>query len=479
MRKKKMRQKFGSATAITLLTVLAGHASEATKSPNVVFLFADQMRAQAMGCMGNKEVITPHLDQLASEGILITNGISAQPVCTPYRGHLMTGRYGHSTGVIHNEVRLPDNEIVISELMKDAGYSTGYIGKWHLMGSRSNPVDAVNRRGWDFWAVKNCSHKHFNPEYWLNDSKEPIEVPDAWEPDVQTDLAVDFIQQNKENPFCLFVSYGPPHNPYKAPAKYQKMYEGKEITFRPNVPDSAKKRSLNGIREYYAMVTSLDDCVARITTALKKADVAENTILVFTSDHGDMIGSQSESSKQRPWEESIHIPFIIRYPEKIKAGQRKDWIVSSVDVMPTLLGLCDIAVPENVQGFNYADTFIGKSDKERDAAFLFNIGIVGGSARQPLDWRGIRTKEWTYAYNKEGDWVMYDLKNDPYQLRNLVNNPEYSKKKQMLKQQVERMRSDLGESIPLDWVNPFELPGQRRKRLQEEKKRKEMEERVN
>jgi len=280
------------------------------------------------------------------------------------------------------------------------------------------------------------------PVYWLNDATEPVEVP-GWEPDVQTDLAVEFIQQNREKPFCLFVSYGPPHNPYKAPKKYQKMYEGKELALRPNVPATSQKKN---IREYYAMVTSLDDCMARISAALKKVGVAENTIVIFSYDHGDMLGSQGEKLKQRPWEESINIPFIVRYPDKIKPGQRKDWIVSSVDVMPTLLGLCDIAVPANVQGFDYADTFTGRSEKERDAAFLFNVAAGNGP---PLDWRGIRTKAWTYAYNTDGDWVMYDLENDPYQLKNLINDPASAEKKQELKQQLDTMRSELGESIPL------------------------------
>ncbi|MCG7853740.1 MAG: sulfatase-like hydrolase/transferase, partial [Methanosarcinaceae archaeon] len=217
-----------------------------TKRPNIVFVFADQMRAHAMGCMGNKQVITPHLDKLASEGLLVTNGISAQPVCSPYRAQLLTGRYGHSTGVIHNDIRLPDSEVVISELMKKQGYSTGYIGKWHLSGNRKNPVDAKSRRGWDFWAVRNCSHAHSSPEYWLNDAKEPIRVP-GWEPDVQTDLAVEFIKKNKQAPFCLFLSFGPPHNPYRAPSKYVEMYKGKILKTRPNVPEKNTKSLL----QYY------------------------------------------------------------------------------------------------------------------------------------------------------------------------------------------------------------------------------------
>jgi len=281
------RQFIRTAAAVMPLAVAGCQSAEAkqsTKRPNIVFVFADQMRAHAMGCMGNKQVITPHLDKLAGEGLLVTNGISCQPVCTPYRAQLMTGRYGHTTGIIHNDIRLPDSEIVISELMKKQGYATGYIGKWHLNHSRKNPIDAKNRRGLDFWAVRNCSHKHLKPEYWLNDSTESIKVP-GWEPEVQTDLAVEYIKKNKQNRFCLFLSFGPPHNPYIAPEKYVEMYKDKKLTERPNVPKANEKR----LRQYYAMTTSLDVCMGRINDAINDAGVAEDTIVVFTSDHGDML----------------------------------------------------------------------------------------------------------------------------------------------------------------------------------------------
>jgi len=448
--KKLTRRQFIKTATAAMPIAIAGRqtiaAEKSTRRPNIVFVFADQMRAHAMGCMGNKQVITPHLDKLASEGLLVTNAISCQPVCSPYRAQLMTGRYSHSTGVIHNEIRLPDSEVVISELMKKQGYATGYIGKWHLAGYRSNPVDAKSRRGWDFWAVRNCSHKHSEPQYWLNDSREPVCVP-GWEPDVQTDLAIEFIRKNRQVPFCLFLSFGPPHNPYKAPEKYVEMYKDKNLTARPNVPGGETE----SLRQYYAMTTSLDACMGRINEALNNAGISEDTIVVFTSDHGDMLGSQGHQFKQRPWEESINIPFIIRYSRKIKKEQRRDWIVSSVDVMPTLLGLCDISIPPQVQGRDYSATFLGNSQAQRDAAFLFNVHTGAGPQ---TDWRGIRTREWTYAYHCLGDWVMYDLKNDPYQLKNLIDDPKFTAKKKELREQLESMRKALGESLPLKGKPP-------------------------
>jgi len=402
-----------------------------------------------MGCMGNEQVITPKLDKLASEGVLVTNAISCQPVCTPFRAQLMTGRYGHATGVIHNDIKLPNSETSIAEVLKDRGYSTGYIGKWHLEAGRNNPVAAKNRQGWDYWAVRNCSHRHFDPVYWLNDAKEPT-IRKGWEPEIQTDLAIDYIKGRKAGPFCLFVSFGPPHNPYKAPVRYLKKYADMKLTNRPNVPGD-KTQSL---RNYYAMVTSLDDCVGRIAKALEAAGIAEDTILVFSSDHGDMLGSQGHVLKQRPWAESINIPFILRYPRKVKPSQKRDWLVTSVDFMPTLLGLSGAAVPKQVQGMDLSGLFCGNSKAERDAAFLFNVHRGGGPG---CDWRGVRTKKWVYAFHKFGDWIMYDLQNDPHQLKNLVDDPKYAARKKQLAGRLAKMRKDLGEKIPLAGRMPADI----------------------
>ena len=445
----------------------AGIAATATRSrllaadrktrPNVVFLFADQMRAHDLGCMGNDQVITPHLDKLASEGLAVENMIAASPVCTPYRGQLMTGRYGHATGVVHNDIKLPNSEITIADQMKQAGYHTGYIGKWHLAGHRDNPVAKEDRRNWDFWAVRNCSHKHFDPQYWINDDTEATTV-DGWEPEVQTDVAIEYIREHRAHPFFLAVSYGPPHNPYRAPERFVKQYEGRELEDRPNVPPRSEKDK-DQLLHYDAMITSLDECVGRISAALDRAGLTDNTILVFTSDHGDMLGSQGHRLKQRPWEESINVPFIVRQPGRIKAGQKRDWMVSSVDLMPTLLGLCGATIPSQVQGIDQSGLFQGNDGEKRESAFLFNTHNGGGPG---CDWRGIRTKDWVYAFHMEGDWILYDLKSDPYQLENLAGRPEFQSKRNELRRALDQQRLELGENLPLngELPDPVRLPQQ-------------------
>jgi arylsulfatase A-like enzyme len=452
------RRQFVKAAAAAMPAVyLSGQAlgeQTAARRPNIVFVFADQMRNSAMGCMGNAQVKTPHLDKLAGEGLLITNAISSHPVCTPYRAQLMTGQYGPTTGVVKNDIRLPDETPVLSTQMKAAVYTTGYIGKWHLAGNRKNPVDKHNRRDWDFWAVRNCSHQHFKPEYWLNDATEPTRV-NGWEPDVQTDLACEFIDKQKANPFCLLVSYGPPHNPYKAPPEDLKLYD-KPIAVPPNTADTKANR--DRLHQYYAMVTSLDDCVGRISKALADAGVAENTVFIFTSDHGDMLGALGQRLKQRPWEESINVPLVIRYPNRIKAGQRKDWMMDSVDLMPTLLGLVDGPIPDGVQGLDQSDLLLGEGDEQRSESLLLN---TQGGAGPGVDWRGVRTKRWTYAYHAGGDWVMYDLANDPHQMSNLADDPDYAEQRRQLREQVDWMRQRFGDRMALKGTkpNPIRLPG--------------------
>jgi arylsulfatase A-like enzyme len=448
-----------AATVIIVVMIgpqlFAGQDSRKDR-PNIVFILADQMRASAMGSMGNSVVKTPNLDRLAEQGLLLKNAISLQPVCTPYRAQLMTGRYGHVTGVIENDIKLPNSEITLAEILKDDGYATGYIGKWHLAGYRQDPVAKEDRQGWGFWAVRNVSHDHNQTAYWLNDAREPV-MADGWEPDVQTDLAIEYIKANKSGPFILMLSFGPPHPPYGAPPEYMKRYDGVDIVLRPNVPQGPKReKTKNKIKKYYAMISSLDDCVGRIMTTLDQLGLVENTILAFSSDHGDMLGSQGHRQKRRPWEESINIPLIIRYPKKVKAGQIRDWLIASVDVMPTLLGLAGAEIPDKVQGIDHTAMFTGKGKKEREAVFLFN-GKPGGG-RIP-DWRGIRTKEWLFAFHAKGDWVMYDLKGDPYELNNLVDNPKYAAKKEELRRQINAMREQLKENLPLkgDYPPPIRI----------------------
>jgi arylsulfatase A-like enzyme len=433
------------ALLMSASSIATASGKDDVRKPNLLLIVADQMRASALGAVGNPDIRTPHLDALAAGGILFTNAIASAPVCSPSRAQIMTGRYAYTTGVIHNDLELPDQEITLAELLRSRGYRTGYIGKWHLSGDRDPFVPEEKRQGWEYWAVRNVSHEHFDTFYYRDDPENPIRLP-GWEPDGQTDLAIQFLERNRERPFCLMLSYGPPHDPYVAPPRWADRYPPESLRTRPNVPEELRHEVRAMLAQYYGMITGLDENVGRLMKALEALELAEDTIVLFTSDHGDMLGSQGHWLKQRPWEESIRIPLILRYPRRVAPNQTKDWIFSTVDVTPTLLGLVGAPIPANIEGFPYAPTILGESDREREAAFLFNVHRGGGPG---MDWRGIRTKSWVYAYGADGDWVLYDLREDPFELVNLVDDPRYEAEKRRLRARVESWRSEIRDDRPL------------------------------
>ncbi|MFQ5811420.1 MAG: sulfatase [Armatimonadota bacterium] len=389
------------------------------RQPNLVFIFADQMRAQAVGFMGNDQVRTPNLDTAAKQGMVFEHAVSSCPVCTPYRASLLTGRYPLSNGMVLNDVRLPVGETTIADVLKGAGYETGYIGKWHLDGPMRGGFTppGPRRQGFDYWAVANCTHSYMR-SYYYRDTPEPIWI-DGYDADHQTDLAIEFMRRHTADPFCLFVSWGPPHGPYnQMPEKY-KTHKPEDIRLRPNC--TAPKR--DDISGYYSHIGALDRDFGRIMAALDELDIADNTILVFTSDHGDMLGSQGEYKKQKPWDESIMVPFVMRYPDAVPAGRRTPALINVVDLMPTLLSLMGVAVPGSVEGTDLSPIAKGADGPRPESAFLQHACPF---IERISEWRGVRTERYTYVRALEGPWLLYDNEKDPYQLQNLVGETAHA-----------------------------------------------------
>ena len=434
------------AAGLTLSNRIPVFADEQRKKPNVVFIFADQLRASALGCYGDKQALTPNIDKLASEGARFTNAISTWPVCSPFRAMLLTGRYPMSNGVVYNDLPIWDGQTCIADALKAQGYETGYIGKWHLNGGIPDSLPG-RRLGFDDWMPTQVEMLTAT-----SDGKQ------VWRPEVQTDEAIKYIKEKSDKPFCLFMSWNPPHNPYIAPDRYMQQFPKGQIEFRPNVaerelvdeqlkkhpmqPGSEKSRKdwrkiidtddeLRGILSgYYAATHGLDACVGRIMKTLDDLGIADDTILVFSSDHGDMIGSHRMCLKQEPFEESISIPFIVRYPRRIPKGTVTDGLLSPVDTMPTLLGLAGVPIPSSVEGISLADAALGKRSNQQDAVLIMKMQPGGGpwTINAATPWRGVRTKTHTYARLEDGGpWALYDNKNDPYQMKNLVNDPAHKK----------------------------------------------------
>ena len=411
--------------------------------PNILYIFTDQMRASAMGCMRDEAVHTPHLDRLAAQGMLFTNAIANTPVCTPSRASLLTGRHAWTCRSIVNDIRLPEEEWGIADVLRTHGYRTGYVGKWHLDGlPRDAPIAPERRRGFDdYWAAYDCTHDYLVPRYYLGDATEPVVLDEGYDADVQTDLTIDFLERYRGEPFCLFLSWGPPHAPYRAvPQPFLDTYPPEAIALRPN----AQGADRSAVAGYYAHITAIDRDVGRLMDALDRLGLAEDTIVVFSSDHGDMLWSQGRVKKQQPWEESIRIPLIVRWPGHLPAGHVSDLLVGVVDHAPTLLGLAGIPVPAEMNGLDLSDALLGRSDGHPGSALIAEYVSFGQSSLyQP--WRGVRTARYTYARWLQGGAILYDNQEDPYQLHNLIHEPGYAPLRDELEDELQRWLAQIDD----------------------------------
>jgi arylsulfatase A-like enzyme len=466
------RKSVGSGLALALLVFAGfmgvGPASDAvaaegsayrTRHPSVLLILPDQWRGQDLGCMGNSEVRTPHLDRLASQGILFRKTFANTPVCCPARAILLTGKYAHKNGMVANDLRLRESETTIAELLAGNGYRTGFIGKWHLDGGKRLPgfvPPGPRRQGFAFWAANECDHRHFRPTY-FRDEDRPI-TEERFEPEVWTDRAVEFLKHAGEDPFFLVVSMGPPHDPYGAPERFMKLDDPARLTMRPNWVEGVPGAGRKEVAAYYAAMTAVDEQVGRLLKALDGSGRSEDTIVVFTSDHGDMLGSHGQRLKRKPWEESIRVPGILRYPAKVKPGRISDTLLTHVDIAPTLLALCGLPVPNDMQGADLSGVLLGRTDRGPDSAF-FQIFVPFAGDGTPDPWRGVRDDRFMYARTEAGPWVLYDLREDPYELKNLAHEPAQSAVRDVLQAKLADWMKRTGDSWALNSMAPVEDQG--------------------
>ena len=438
---------------------VAGDGDTAAKRPNIVFVFPDQFRRQAMGFMGEDPVMTPSLDRFASQGLVFSNACANQPLCSPYRAMLLTGKYPFSNLVRSNVcsahtqfgVYLRESERCLSDVLADAGYATGWIGKWHLDAPDAPDVDdwrkavwdaytppGPKRHGFEFWHSYGCMNKHMHPHYWIGDAAEDEKTTfDDWSPRHEANVAIDYIKSRDANkPFALFVSMNPPHGPFdQLPDEYLERYAGKtpeDLLNRPNVDMSIDKgptrKAKRWAKHYFAAVTGVDEQFGRILECLDDEGLADDTIVVFTADHGEMLGSHDRMGKSIWYEESLGIPFIIRWPRRIAAG-RDAMPLSVPDLMPTLLGLSGLggATPDGVEGTDHSALMLGQSNDRADSAMYLAPGLEKGPDEGVRGLRGLRTPT-HFLLVQRGDsgeeYTLTDLERDPYQLHDVAgDNP--------------------------------------------------------
>ena len=448
---------------------------EEPKKPNLVYVFPDQLRKQAMAFWDTPEfkgairtkadpVITPNIDKLAHEAVVITRAVSNFPLCSPHRGSLMTGMYPGSSGVPLNcNATRPISSLRtdltgFSDVLKKGGYALGYIGKWHLdyplSNDPANPGNYVDprepawdaytpaerRHGFDYWYSYGTWDVHKDPHYY--DTEGNRYEPKEYSPKHEADKAIAYLkndagQRDSNKPFALFVSMNPPHSPYSslddAMEEDYNLYKDmpiNELLHRDNAVPSMDKA--HSAAYYFANVTGVDREFGRIVQQLKDMGEYDNTILVFTSDHGETMTSQGITEpKNNIYTEAFDVPFIVRLPG-METFRTEDLIMSSPDIMPTILGLMGLSkdVPSNVQGFDYSEAIKGNKDAKRPSSALYIRNLNGEKNEESMvisyfpEARGVKNQQYSLEFtinrnNEITSTKFFDDNADPYQLNNL------------------------------------------------------------
>lgn len=444
------------ASLFVFAVVTCAESALAANSPplNLLIIQTDEHHFGTLGCYGGKIVGTPNIDSIAKRGALCTGFYATTPVCSPSRAALVSGLYPQKTPVVGNNIPLADGVVTFAELLRRRGYATGFAGKWHLNGS-GKPQWAPKRKfGFD------DNRFMFNRGHW----KKLVDTPTgpkvgAGKPgdrsyalagadektfatDWLSNKAIDFIEDNRDRPFCYMLSLPDPHGPNTVRPPYDTMYTDVEVPIPASLTKTAAQTpawgQAAGVRAaqlrklmppYYGMVKCIDDNVGRILKTLRDYDLLDRTIVVFTSDHGDLCGEHGRLNKGVPYEGSARIPFLIRCHEKIKAGTVVEEALSCVDFLPTVMGLMGVPVKHHVDGRDATDLLAGKAKDWHDVAFLRST-----PGRNP--WLCAVTKQHKLVFSGEGKPWLIDVQADPNELTNLFGEKAHQ-------ELVRRLTSDL------------------------------------
>jgi arylsulfatase A-like enzyme len=446
-----------AATVDTMAT-----ASAPAKKMNVLYMFSDQHREASLPGKPYCPVQAPTLDRFRRENFAMENCISNYPLCTPYRAILMTGRYPQQTGVMGNGCTLAPFENALGHTFRNAGYHTGYVGKWHLEDFHEEVFvpKGPRRQGFEDWRMWAASGRHYGSWTFDPDTGAKIQ-PSGWNATLMTDDALKFLRrQTHDKPWFLIVSWNPPHPPFNPPQEDAAPYPANKMELRPNIetptPESViftpwvkNEETLRAAEQgYYGSIAGIDKEVARILATLEETGQADNTIVIYTSDHGEMMGSHGLGHKEVPFEESCHVPFFIKIPGVTKAGTSSPVLFGAIDIFPTLCGLAGIPVPRHCAGRDLSAVMRnGKAAPTEGIILMANRG--GGfvfSDPTPF-YRGIRTDTHTYAVTEEGRWLLYDNVADPYQQRNLVRDPASRALMEKLDEHIVAWQESVGDTF--------------------------------
>ena len=460
------------------------------EKPNLLWIFADQLRHHALGCNGDPNIETPNIDRLAAEGCVCETAVSQAPVCMPFRAGLVTGQYAHTHGLrVHGDLLTPDRRTV-AHAYRAAGYRTSYVGKLHLASTNSNWttgeefwVHPQMRAGFeDFFGFDIANH-YYNTHYCTGDRCRGIKI-EGHQTDGLTDITLKYLAETAPQygqPWFHVIAYEAPHPaggdgsqrymPFPAPAEYEAMFDPDALQLRGNVPAEGEAEVRRKSAGYYALIAQIDHNVGRILDFLDSTGQRDNTLVVLLSDHGEMLGSHGRFNKEVAYDEAIRIPLLLRLPGVIPAGVRYDGIVSGIDIYPTCAGLCGVPPFAEVQGMDQSEAIRGRPGPRRTEALVQWLGKTRyGWGDYP--YRALRTDRHTYcvcsaeANRRNGGFfrLLFDNEKDPDQLNNLFGKPQAVDLQRQLHVRLCKAIVESGETIPdfvADVSGELGLPAQR------------------
>ena len=453
------RREFIGVAASGIVSLAAAKAPQMERPrrrPNMIYAFSDEHRRQATSLAGMAGLRTPQMERMAANGIEFTHCISNYPVCSPHRAILMSGRWPHQQGVIDNNIPLSPHGPALGKIFREAGYRTGYIGKWHLGGTRAEPF------GFEHSLIWTETNTHYDASRYHPAGEDPVK-PKGYNATLMTDQALEYIEAQRDEPFFLMLSWNPPHSNFlDAPEAKQALYPDGSLAYPPNAPAPKPgvseeeqiwdKNSRPQYRGYHAHVSAIDDELGRVLDGVERLGLAEDTIIIYSSDHGSMLGSHGVGSKRQPFEESIRVPFLAQWPGVIPAGVKSDALMGTVDIMPTLCGLAGLPAPDSCTGLDFSPWFRGEKGPDPDSQFIMHISkdhASGGQKHPAPIFRGVRTKRHTYAVYPDRAWCLFDNEKDPYQQMNLIDDPAHAELRGQLHAETEAWMRRAEDPMPM------------------------------
>ena len=446
--------------------------------PNILFIMSDDHAARAMSCYGGRINRTPNLDRIAAEGMRLDNCFCTNSICTPSRATILTGKYSHKNGCRAFNA-FDGSQQTFPRLLQQAGYHTGVVGKWHL---HSEPV------GFDVWRVLPGQGKYFDPELIEPGGRKTYK---GYVTDIITDLALKFLAERpKDRPFCLLYHHKAPHDNFEYDRKHADLYKDADIPEPDNLlddyanrgeaikrvtqkigmrhtayaretgdlPPAERKRKCYQIyiKSYLRCVASIDDNVGRVLDWLKKEGLEEDTIVVYTSDQGFFLGEHGMYDKRFMYEESLRVPFVLRYPREVKPGSVSDAMVLNVDFAETLLDYAGVAVPRDMQGRSIRPILRGRRPADWRTSMYYRYWLHLPHFRVAAHF-GVRTRDHKLIYyygralgtpgarpeSTPPEWELFDLRKDPHEMRNVFADPACADVVRRLAAELKRLRREL------------------------------------